>query len=117
MIDPGLIPLVASRFKMLGEPGRLAILAALHERERSVGELADLTGRGQPNVSQQLAGLSRAGLVASRREGKHVIYCVADPYVARICDAVCASLAARARREEPLRKALGRARAVARTRA
>jgi len=117
VIDPELIPLVAARFKLLGEPGRLAILAALQEGEKSVGELVEATGRGQPNVSQHLAALSRSGLVDSRREGQHVIYRIADPYVARICEAVCAGLADRARKEEPLRRALVRARTGGRARA
>ncbi len=39
MIDPALIPLVARRFKALGEPGRLGLLAALQDGERSVSEL------------------------------------------------------------------------------
>ena len=92
MIDPDLVPLVAARFKALGDPGRLALLAALHDGEKSVSELVALTGRSQPNVSQQLAGLSRAGFVAFRREGTHVLYRVGDPYVTRICDAVCKGL-------------------------
>ena len=93
MIEPRLIPLVAARFKALSEPGRLAILASLHGGERSVSELVAATGRGQPNVSQHLAQLLRAGLVHSRRDANRVLYRLADPYLARICDAVCASVA------------------------
>jgi DNA-binding transcriptional ArsR family regulator len=92
MIDPELIPLVAARFKALSEPGRLAILSALQDRERSVGELVETTGRGQPNVSQHLASLQRAGLVASRREANRVLYRLADPCLVRICKAVCESI-------------------------
>jgi len=99
VIDPEQIPLVAARFKVLGEPGRLAILSALQTGERSVGELVEATGRGQPNVSQHLGALSRAGLVGARKEGNRVIYRITDPYVARICDAVCDSLAAGVRRD------------------
>jgi ArsR family transcriptional regulator len=89
MIDPALVPLVAMRFKALGDPGRLALLAILNEGERSVGDLVALTRRSQPTVSQQLAGLSRVGFVASRREGTRILYRISDPYVARICEAVC----------------------------
>jgi ArsR family transcriptional regulator len=98
MIEAGLIPLVAARFKALSEPGRLAILAQLHGGERSVTELARATARGQPNVSQHLAQLLQAGLVASRRQANRVLYRLADPYVQRICDAVCASVARDAER-------------------
>ena len=92
MIEKRLIPLVAARFKALSEPGRLAILSALQERERSVSELTQATARSQPNVSQHLASLLRAGLVASRRDGQHVLYRLADPYIERICAAVCESV-------------------------
>ena len=92
MIDPALIPQVASRFKALGDPGRLALLAVLHEGERSVGDLVALTRRSQSTVSQQLAGLSRVGFVAARREGTRVLYRIIDPYVARICEAVCSGV-------------------------
>ncbi len=94
MIEPELIPLVARRFKALGEPARLALLAGLQSGERSVSQLVELTGRGQPNVSQHLKELVHAGLVAPRREGTRVFYRIADPYVSRICDAVCRSLRA-----------------------
>jgi DNA-binding transcriptional ArsR family regulator len=94
MIEPDLIPLVAQRFKALGEPARLALLAALQRGERSVSELVERTGRGQPNVSQHLATLIHAGLVEPRRDGNHVYYRISDPYVLRICDAVCKSIGA-----------------------
>jgi DNA-binding transcriptional ArsR family regulator len=92
MIDPELIPLVAQRFKALGEPARLALLAALQQGERSVSELVELTGRTQPNVSQHLKEMTHAGLVEARRDGARVFYRIADPYVNRICDAVCRSV-------------------------
>ncbi len=96
MIVPELVPVVAARFRALGEPGRLEILQSLQAGERSVGELAALTGRSQPNVSQHLGHLARAGLVEARREGTRALYRVCDPYLARICAAVCDSLAERA---------------------
>ena len=100
MIDAGLIPRVAARFKALADEGRLALLSALQRGEKSVGELAEATGRSQPNVSQHLASLTHAGLVEARRDGNRVFYRIADPTVMRICDAVCNSLVARARPEK-----------------
>lgn len=99
VIDRELIPQVAARFKALGDEGRLALLSALQRGERSVSALAVATGRSQPNVSQHLASLTRAGLLAARREGTRVYYRIADPTVLRICDAVCDSLVAHAREE------------------
>lgn len=106
--------MAAQRFKALADAGRLSLLAALQRGEHSVGELAQLTGRSQPNVSQQLAGLAHAGLVAARREGTKTYYRIADPSVLRICDAVCESVVARARelRREATLVAARRRRAV-----
>jgi ArsR family transcriptional regulator len=97
VIDAELIPEVAARFKALSDEGRLALLSALQRGEKSVGELAEATKRSQPNVSQHLASLTHAGLVAARRDGTRIFYRIADPTVLRICDAVCDSLVARAR--------------------
>jgi ArsR family transcriptional regulator len=98
-IDPALVELVASRFKALGDPGRLALLQALLPGERTVAELVAETGRSQPNVSQHLASLARAGFVAARRAGNRAYYRCVDPCVAEICDAVCRGLAERVRSE------------------
>lgn len=103
MIDADLALIVSERFKALGDPARLLLVSRLFQGEQSVGELARETGRRQPTVSQQLARLSRAGLVASRREGNRVLYRVADPYLERICSAVCRSL----ERERPPRARRG----------
>jgi DNA-binding transcriptional ArsR family regulator len=64
-----LIPLVAARFKALSDPHRLAILSRLKDGECSVSEFAEATKWPQPNVSQHLSSLSRAGLVEARRDG------------------------------------------------
>jgi DNA-binding transcriptional ArsR family regulator len=109
-MESELIPLVANRFKALADPRRLALLSALQGGELTVSELAEATRRPQPNVSQHLARLARAGLVEPRRDGNRVFYRIADPYVMRICDAVCDSVAARARDEGRRQTAVGRAR-------
>jgi len=117
MIDPALIPAVAARFKVLGDPGRLAILSALQPGEKKVGDLVEAVGRSQPNVSQHLAALTQAGFVTVRREGNRAFYRLSDPCLARICDAVCESLAQRARKEQKLMRTLaGRRKAAARVR-
>jgi len=92
MIEPSLIPVVAARFKALADPGRLAILSCLQDGEKSVSELVEATGRSQPNVSQHLSSLARAGFVSCRRDGTFAFYRIADPYVARICESVCNGL-------------------------
>lgn len=89
--DP-LIELVARRFRLLGEPLRLKLVAALSGGERSVSELVSLTGAGQPNVSKHLAALAQGGVVRRRKEGLAALYSIADPLVLRLCDVVCAGI-------------------------
>ncbi len=56
-------------YRLLGEPRRLRLLGLTSEDELSIGELAELTGEAQPNVSKHLKLLREAGLVAVRRQG------------------------------------------------
>lgn len=64
--------------KTLANPDRLLLLCQLVAGELCVAELAAATGIGQPTLSQQLTVLRRNGLVATRREGKHIHYSLAS---------------------------------------
>jgi len=95
----GRIPLellerLATRFKALAEPNRLAILSRLHAGEMSVGALVQGTGLGQANVSKHLDVLRRYGFVDRRKDGLNVYYRLADKDVFRICDLMCGRLMA-----------------------
>jgi len=87
-----LLDLIAGRFRLLGEPLRLKLLAALATGERSVGELVTLTGASQPNVSKHLGVLSAGGLVQRRKAGTTIYYTLADRSVLALCDAVCSGV-------------------------
>ena len=77
----------ASAFlKKLSNPDRLLVCCALVGGERSVRELEDLLGIRQPGLSQQLAELREAGLIAGRKHGKHVFYRLADPRVRTVVE-------------------------------
>lgn len=91
-LSPDAIELVAERFRTLGEPTRLRLLDALRKGERSVGELVEVLGTGQANVSKHLQLLNAAGFVGRRREGTTVYYHLADPSVFKLCDLVCGRL-------------------------
>jgi ArsR family transcriptional regulator len=64
--------------KTLGHADRLELLEHLAQGERSVEALARRVGLSIANTSQHLQQLRRAGLVASRRDGKFVLYRLAD---------------------------------------
>jgi len=67
--------------KTLGHAHRLELLEQLAQGERSVEVLAQRTGLSIANASQHLQHLRRAGLVASRRDGKFVYCRLADDAV------------------------------------
>lgn len=67
--------------KALGHGHRLEILELLAQGERSVEALAERVGLPVANASQHLRIMRRAGLLASRRDGKRVFYRVSDPSV------------------------------------
>ncbi|MBI1800222.1 MAG: winged helix-turn-helix transcriptional regulator [Chloroflexi bacterium] len=97
----------------LASPVRLEILGLLRDGEQRVGELAAQTGLNQSNISQHLTVLRHKGIVATRREGTNVFYCIANPKIIQACDLIREVLAeqasqhaqlARAARHTPLRR-------------
>lgn len=70
--------------KALSHENRLLLLCLLAERERSVSELEQILSLRQPTVSQQLARLRLDGLVVTRREGKSILYSLANDDVRRV---------------------------------
>jgi len=94
-MTPEAIELVASRFRVLGEPLRLRLLQQLALAERSVSELAALLGTSQPNVSKHLKLMQDAGLVTRRADKNAAYYSLADDSVFALCDIVCGRLADR----------------------
>jgi DNA-binding transcriptional ArsR family regulator len=67
--------------KALADAKRLCVVERLAEGERSVSDLSRDVGCQVPNMSQHLAVLRAAGIVATRRDGNTVFYRLADPQV------------------------------------
>jgi DNA-binding transcriptional ArsR family regulator len=65
-------------YRLLSEPVRLRLLALAADDELSIGELAELLGESQPNVSRHAAALRQAGLLGDRREGTRTLVRVAS---------------------------------------
>jgi DNA-binding transcriptional ArsR family regulator len=75
------LALKAKLFRGFSDPSRLSILETLRDDARSVGELVEITGLSQSNVSNHLACLLDCGLVAREPQGRRVIYRPADERV------------------------------------
>lgn len=91
-LTPGVLAEVAQRFRVLAEPARLRILAALRRGEMNVTQLVAATGLSQANVSKHLRLLHDARFVARRKEGLYVFYRLADDQVFVLCDVMCGRL-------------------------
>ena len=75
---------LAEFFHIFGDSTRMKILYALFESEMCVCAIAELLKMEQSAISHQLRILKRSKLVAGRREGKTVFYCLADDHVRTI---------------------------------
>ena len=75
---------LADLFKLFGDSTRLRILLALSEGSMGVNELSEALSMTPSAISHQLKGLKTGKLVKSRREGKQVIYGLADDHVKTI---------------------------------
>ncbi len=64
--------------KSLSNGNRLELLEFLAQGERTVDELAKISGLSVANTSQHLQGLRRSGLVKSRPEGQKSYYRLSD---------------------------------------
>jgi len=74
--------------KGMAHPKRIQILRTLKGGEKSVSELAKLTGLPQANVSQHLAVLRQLGLLSTRRDGSNIYYAVSDRRIIEACELV-----------------------------
>ena len=60
-------------YRVLAEPVRLRLLALAAAEELTIGELADILGESQSNVSRHVAPLKQATLVAVRKQGTRAL--------------------------------------------
>jgi DNA-binding transcriptional ArsR family regulator len=64
---------------VLADPKRLRAMSFLGHGERSVSEIAEHLGVSLPNASQHLRVMRDRGVVRFRKEGKAVLYRLANP--------------------------------------
>ena len=83
----------AELFGLLSTPVRLKIISAVCQGERNVSELLAQIDTTQPNMSQHLSTLYRAGVLGRRREGTQIFYKLQSERVATLCRAVCTQVA------------------------
>lgn len=72
---------LAELFKVFGDSTRIKILYVLLTEDLSVSEIAKALNMTQSSISHQLRVLKQSRLVKFRREGKNVVYSLADDHV------------------------------------
>ena len=75
---------LAELFKVFGDSTRIKILFALFGSEMCVCDIAETLNMTQSAISHQLKILKQSKLVGNRREGKSIIYYLADDHVRTI---------------------------------
>jgi DNA-binding transcriptional ArsR family regulator len=85
--------MAAELFGVLATPMRLRILSALCDQEKSVSHLLKEIDTTQPNLSQHLNLLYRAGVLAKRKDGTQVFYRVQSEKAVMLCRTVCTQIA------------------------
>ena len=66
-------------FRALADPTRLRLLNLIADREICVCYFVEILKTSQPKISRHLAYLRKAGIVASRRDGKWMHYRLVVP--------------------------------------
>ncbi|MCR5691319.1 MAG: metalloregulator ArsR/SmtB family transcription factor [Eubacterium sp.] len=75
---------LAELFKVFGDSTRIRILHALYNQERAVSDIAESLNMTQSAISHQLRILKQSKLVKARRDGKSMLYSLADGHVSTI---------------------------------
>jgi DNA-binding transcriptional ArsR family regulator len=77
---------VSKLLKALSHPARLKLLATLMKRECCVGEIQNCLALSQPNVSQHLGILKRAGVISGTRERNKICYKISNERIKKILE-------------------------------
>lgn len=72
---------LADLFKVFGDSTRIKVLYVLFENEMCVYDIARILNMTQSAISHQLRILKQNRLVRFRKEGKNVLYTLADEHV------------------------------------
>jgi ArsR family transcriptional regulator len=92
----------AELFGLLSTPIRLKIISSLCNGEKNVSQLLHDIDTTQPNMSQHLSTLYRAGVLGKRRDATQIYYRIESERAAMLCRAVCTQIAAELDSDEEL---------------
>ena len=79
--DPELADAAGLLLRLLADPTRMQILRLLAQGDRTVTQLAEALGSPRSRLGNHLACGLHCGVWTSRKQGRHVVYSLADPAV------------------------------------
>jgi ArsR family transcriptional regulator len=85
-MDKDVMLQIAELFKAFGDPTRVHILSLLLKQDLCVGDIAEGVELSQSAISHQLRILKQMDLIKFRREGKNLLYSLADDHVRTILE-------------------------------
>ena len=77
---------LADLFKIFSDSTRMRIMYKLFDGKASVGDIAESLDMSQSAISHQLRNLKKNNLVKSKRDGKSMLYSLADDHVKLIIE-------------------------------
>lgn len=72
---------MAKLLKALGQNDRILIILIIGDQESCVCHLETILGIRQARISQHLIALRNAGVVTTRRDGRHIYYRLENPKI------------------------------------
>lgn len=100
--DEPVFAVAAELFGLLATPVRLRIISALcRGDEKTVSQLQREVGTTQPNLSQHLGTLYRAGVLGRRSDASNRYYRIVNQQAALLCRTVCTQIAAELSQDAP----------------
>lgn len=83
-LDPAFVADVAVVIRTMGHPDRLRIVELLRDQELPVRDVQEAVGLSQGATSQHLRQMYHQGILSSRRDGRSVLYTVANPLIGKM---------------------------------
>lgn len=84
MLDEDVLMFMADFYKALSDSTRIKIISALAVQELCVCDISALLNMTKSAVSHQLQNLFELKLVKRRKQGKEVVYSLADEHVVQV---------------------------------
>ena len=76
----------ADLLKALSHPKRLEVVQLLRNKKMCVGEIQEMLGLSQANLSQHLQVLRDASILETQRQGQKIFYQLSHPNIVKACD-------------------------------